>query len=507
MKTNKKLLLATLTASVLSGAPVVQATETATAPNVLFIAVDDMNDWINPITKNRAHTPNFDKLAARGVTFTQAQAPASYCSPSRNAIMTGMAAYNSGLYGDTPVSYNQPDVITLPKHFQDNGYYTAGTGKVYHHMPGFLVLDGFDDYYIWKEENKKKGWYIDSWGKGTPHPYNGKPGEVGQAVYKLFDVGTVPNDQEVKMSDTIHTRWAEDFVKGYDKDQPFFLAYGLYAPHKPNYIPQKYVDMYPLEDIVVPSAGREGVMDDIDQSAALFKRMNFRKNNHYLPVKENGFEKKVIQHYLASISYADAMVGRVLDALDKSGKADNTVVVFWSDNGYHQGEKMVYAKHTMWERTGNVPFIWAGPKIPKGVKYDGVVSLLDSYKTLIDLTETDTSRKDIDGESLMSIFKKPAVIQDRKTFMTGKHEDIAITSNEYRYIKLSDGIEAFYDTKKDAAEDYNLIESSEHKKQIDEFRDLVPQMAPYAEQVKHKRNGSLKLTKKGETYKWVQVSK
>lgn len=467
----------------------------AARPNVLFLAVDDWNDMVGVMGDNQVKSPNLDKLAKRGTVFTNAQIPGVYCAPSRTAIMTGLQPYHSGLYSDEPHMYNIPDHKDIPQYFKANGYQVYGGGKVYHHMQGYLDRRGFDYWYIWNEEHKKKGWRLGSWDEGAPNPPE-RPwcATAKYTGWEEFDHYEMPNEDEEKMADTMCANWAADFL-GQKHDEPFFLAFGTYAPHKPNYVPKKYYDLYPIDKIKLPPV-KDDDLDDLAESVQ--KKLNGRAKRVHNTIVENGDWAAVVRGYFASCSYADAMMGRVLDALEKSPYADNTVVVLWSDNGYHLGEKTKWAKHTLWERTTHVPFIWAGPGVPKGQKLDVTVGLVDTYKTLIELCGL-PANKEIEGESLLPIFGNPQGASDRMVITTD-HDSYSIVNRDWRYISRPDG-EELYDLKKDPNEWTNLAEKPEYKAIKQKMGAVIPKNpVPVGKGPKSKE---IRLVYEGEDFRWV----
>ena len=484
-------------------------------PNVLFISVDDWNDWLGCLGNNQAKTPNLDRLASRGTIFRNAHTSAVYCAPSRTSLMTGLDPLTTGCYYDEPhfAKQNHPELVDLPLYFKNNGYYVAGGGKLYHHMPGFIDMRGWDDYFHWNPELKKKGWGLMSWDAPSPLPafvpsselvakMTGQPRvEVKTAakrpkVNSHMEWGPLENADEDKMADTICTQWAVDFLdKSYDK--PFFLGFGLYAPHKPNFVPQKYFDLYPLDSISAPQP-LEGDLDDLPPKA--LRKALARKKHVDDHVVELDCRKEAVQGYLASLSYADAMVGRVLDALDKSEHGDNTIIVLWSDNGYHLGEKFAWAKHSLWERTSNVPFIWAGPGVSKGAVVDTTVSLLDTYPTLVELAGLPRKEK-LDGISLAPILNAPSNAKDRTVLQTSDAGVFSLINQQWRYIHHGPGEEELYDLGADPEEHHNLATNSKYAETIASFRDRHPkQFAPQAMGIKA-RNLRPRFT--GETFEWL----
>jgi len=473
------------------------AAQAAPHPNVLFLVVDDWNDMMNAMGDPRVKSPNLDKLAARGTVFTNAHAPGVYCTPSRTAIMTGLQPFNSGLYGEEPHMYNIPKHMDIPQYFKANGYKVYGGGKVYHHMQGFVDLRGFDYWYIWNEDLKQKGWRLGSWDPGAPIDAKAvRPlAETGKVTgWPEFDHFAMPNEDEERMADTLCANWAADFLKQ-EHDKPFFLAFGTYAPHKPNYAPKKYFDMYPLESIQLPPFKA----DDLDDlPPAIRRQTEGRGRKVHDPLVEHGLWKKAMQGYFAACTYTDAMLGRVLDALEASPYADNTVVVLWSDNGYHLGEKTRWAKHTLWERTTNVPFIWAGPGIPKGKKLDVTVGLIDTYKTLTDLCQL-PANPDIDGKSLVPVFGNPDGAKDRMVITTD-HDQYSVVNRNWRYISRPDG-EELYDQRNDPNEWNNLAANPEYAPIKKRMGTIIP--SDPAPQGKGPKRKEIRLVCEGEDFRWV----
>ena len=483
-------------------------------PNVLFISVDDWNDWVGCFGGNQAKTPNLDRLAKKGTIFRNAHSSAVYCAPSRTSLLTGRNLHTTGCYYDEPhfAKQNHPEITDLPAWFNRHGYYTAGGGKLYHHMPGFIDMRGWDYYFHWNPKLKKKGWGLMSWEAPAPLPeyvpfspvvvqMSGKPrmrvAELPERpeVDAHMEWGPLSNSDEEKMADTICTQWAVDFLsKEYDK--PFFLGFGLYAPHKPNYVPQKYFDLYQLKDIKTPKP----LKDDLNDLPPIAKKRSLSRKKHvHDQVVAVKARKKAVQGYLAALSYADAMVGRVLDALEKSSHADNTIVVLWSDNGYHLGEKFAWAKHTLWERTSNVPFIWAGPGISEGAIIDTTVSLLDTYPTLVELAGIPANRNN-EGLSLAPMLKDPTEAKDRTVIQTLAQNRFSLINQKWRYIHHAHNEEELYDLSKDPHEYHNLAENLEYAEVLKQFRSQHPQeFAPQAMGIKAR---NLRPKFSGESFEW-----
>ena len=227
----------------------------------------------------------------------------------------------------------------------------------------------------------------------------------------FLEWGAVPNDREEEMADSIRVNWACDVLRR-PHEKPFFLAVGLYAPHFPNYAPQKYFDLYDSDKIVPPAYKA----DDLDDLPPKIRQAKINRSKIHQRLVELDAVEDAIHGYLACVSYADAMLGRVLKALEESPYKDNTVVVLWSDHGYHHGEKGHWGKHTLWERTSNVPFIWAGPRIAAGTTVDTTVSLIDMYPTFVEMCAL-SEVSGLEGTSLAPVLNSPQSATDRNVYL------------------------------------------------------------------------------------------
>jgi choline-sulfatase len=476
--------------------------------NVLFIAVDDMNDWVGAMGNTQAKTPHIDRLARGGVVFRNAHTAATYCTPSRTALMTGLYPSTTGCYGEEVFFHANPEWTDLPAYFKAHGYKTRGGGKLYHHMPGYVDQRGWDDFFFWKEANRNKGWCVDSWGEGAPNPPRrpNSPATIelmeqlkarGQKkdVTSFLDYAALPNELEEKMADTLCANWAVGLLKQ-RHEKPFFLGFGLYAPHKPNYAPKKYFDLYPLADLELPPLNEDD-LDDLPPQALEWALR--RKRHGYDRLVRNNCLKECVQGYLAAISYADAMIGRVLTALDASPYANNTIVVLWSDNGYHNREKMQWAKHTLWERTSNVPLIFAGPGIAPGV-VDTPVSLVDVYPTLVDLCGL-PRKAGLDGVSLKGTLTSPRRAKDRTVFEMDAHGTAVIAGNWHyiRYVKGDE--EELYSMRDDPRQWTNLAADPKFAKRLEKMRAMLPKRAPVAS---GSARPAIRLVSKEGTFEWVK---
>lgn len=475
-------------------------------PNVLFLAVDDMNDWIGclegtaPMIRPKAITPNIDRLAARGVNFTNAHTAGVFCAPSRAAIFSGQFASTTGCYRTAHYFANNPQIEGLQMSFSKAGYTTLGAGKLYHHPAGAIDQRGWTEFFLRNKSQKENGWPLDSWSEETPFP-EPFPASIYNRGKKVtgglfLEWGAIPDGKEEEMADTIRINWAVDQLRK-KHDKPFFLACGIYAPHFPNYCPQKYFDLYDPDKITLPPY-KEDDLEDLPER--IRKQKINRRNLHHRGLEELDAVDDAIHGYLACISYADAMMGRLLDALEESPYADNTIIVLWSDHGYHHGEKGDWGKHTLWERTSNVPFIWAGPGVKEGAVSDVSVSLIDMYPTFVEMCELESPAQPLEGTSIAATLSDPAAAEDRNVFLP--HMEVgeyAIINRDWRYISYGEDGEELYDLKKDPNEWTNLANHPEHEKRKRELRAYAPEtFAPPEEYLNSRKD----LFIEGETFRW-----
>ncbi|MEM0898303.1 MAG: sulfatase-like hydrolase/transferase, partial [Verrucomicrobiota bacterium] len=469
-------------------------------PNVLFLAVDDMNDWIGSHEKSvRAITPNLDKLAASGVNFTNAHTAGVFCAPSRAAIFSGQFASTTGCYQSANYFTNRPEIESLQTSFSKAGYTTLGTGKLYHHPVGAIDPRGWTEFFLRTKEQRENGWAMESWGPDTPFPaefpasvYN-KGTEITGGMF--LEWGAVPDEREEEMADTMRVNWTVEQLKK-KPDKPFFLACGIYAPHYPNYCPQKYFDLYDRDEISLPPLNA----DDLADLPPKIQKMKAARSRILQRLQDLDAYKDAVHGYLACVSYADAMMGRILDALAESPHADNTIVVLWSDHGYHLGEKGDWGKHTLWERSSSVPFIWAGPGIAKDVKTDLTASLIDMYPTFVELCGLPSPHQKLEGQSLAKTLKNPGEAEDRSVFLPHMHPgEYAVINRDWRYIRYGEDGEELYNLQEDPHEWTNLASAPEHAARMAAMRKVAP--AEFAEP-EAKFNSRRDLVIDGESYRW-----
>jgi arylsulfatase A-like enzyme len=416
--------------------------------NVLFIAVDDLNHWVRYLGRNKqVITPNIDRLAKMGMAFSNAYAAAPVCSPSRTALMSGLRPSTTGVYSNKTdwrprISIDKP----LTTQFRKAGYQVTGAGKIYHGR--YNRIDEWDDY-----------------GNGKGKFDSLRCPRIGEnrSVTKIkWAIGDCSDDG---LGDYQTAQYAIDELKK-KHDQPFFLAAGIFRPHMPWIVPKKYFDKYPLEEIDLPPYLEDDLADVPEEGIRLAKpKLHDR-------IVKAGRWIEAIQAYLASITYADAMIGRILDAYDKSPDKDNTMIVLFGDHGWHLGEKHHWRKFTLWEEATRVPLIWYVPEITKpNTTSERTVDLMSIYPTLMELCGLPIPSH-VEGTSIKILLENPDVewtIPALTTYGFGNH---AIRTEKWRYIRYKDGGEELYDETADPYEWKNLASDSN-------FQGIKTDMAKY----------------------------
>lgn len=445
-------------------------------PNILFISVDDMNDWVGALGNKQAITPNIDRLAEMGLSFSNAHCAAPVCNPSRIALMTGLSPSTTGVYNNHVDTHALiPDSITmLPAYFRQNGYKVAGGGKLFHDVPPHNDWPGTFEEYFWWNEHGPKGYNTGTRWRSPysvppdPEPNPRPANKITPVTKRNFDWASL-DDPETSWPDRQVVDWAEDFLKE-DHDRPFFLGVGIFRPHVPWFNPSKYVDMYPLDQIEVPKV----IEDDLDDVGEYGKMLALDNGSKHSKVVEFGEWEEAVQAYLASISFADASLGRVLNALDNSKYKDNTIIVFWSDHGYHLGEKQHWHKFTLWERSTRVPFIIVAPGLTTpGDRSSRPVSLLDIYPTLIDLFDFPENDM-LEGHSLVPLLQNPDSSWEWPAITTHEKGNHSVRTEDWRYIRYNTGEEELYDHRNDPNEWKNLASNPEYELKIKELSAHLP---------------------------------
>jgi len=433
---------------------VVMSLHASESPNVLFLAVDDMNDWTSVLKgyPGKVHTPNIERLARMGVSFVNAQTASTICCPSRAAMMLGKRPSTTGIYNNGQWwRPHMPDAVSIPMYFRQHGYTAVGAGNIFHHTAGSNPPDQWDDFQrlVFNDDPWFRGVRLNyPWSKHTRNP-PGYPFSGMQGTPHEGDWGVIPGKPEGEYDDACTADYAVRFL-GRVHEKPFFLACGLFRPHLPWYAPQKYFDLYPLEDIRLPEVPE----DDLDDVPKEGRRLAAARRADFDRIKKAGKWEEAVQAYLASISFCDAQIGRVLDVLDNSPYRDNTVIVFWSDHGWHLGEKNHWHKMTLWEEASRIPFIWAGPGIENGI-CRRPVDTMSVYPTLLELCGL-PPREDLDGVSIVPLLRDLDAEWSRPAVTEYHRGQCAVRSEDFRYIRYSDGSEELYDHRNDPNEWKNL---------------------------------------------------
>lgn len=451
-------------------------------PNVLFISVDDMRDYVGYLQgyKGKVYTPNIDRLASMGMAFTNAHTAATVCGPSRTTMLTGKRPSTSGFYSNDGFwKAVMPDAVTIPQYFKANGYYTAGAGKVFHHTPGNNPPVSWDQY---QEQVFDDPWVFAKWsperyfldygyrGPIVPSP-DWKPLNGVNKLGPEMDWGPIPGKKDEDYGDVHIVNYARQFLAA-RHDKPFFLALGTYRPHVPWHVPQKYIDMYPLKDIVLPDI-KENDLEDVPEAG---KKLALAGDDYSI-IKNAGKHKEALQAYLASITFADEQLGAILDILESSVYKSNTVIVFWSDHGWHLGTKEHWHKQTLWEETTRIPFIISAPGVTKSNAIcDKPVDMTNVFPTLINLCKL-PPLSGLDGHDMTRLLRNPNASWDFPAISEIKVGNAAIRSQNWRYIRYQDGSEELYDRKKDPNEWNNLARGKEYQSVILEHRKWVPEFA------------------------------
>lgn len=476
-------------------------------PNILFIAIDDLNDWVGPLGGHpQTITPNFDRLADRGVTFTNAHCNIPICSPSRTSFMTGLYPENNGVFTNGDSFFDlDPSIASLPPHLANFGYKTIATGKVY---------PGYDQSYAP---------YVDILGPGSGNqggpftrdelntlkqnpthrvdrgpgkltatlPLNGMPDDRrgSRAINNSFDWGPVNvNDEE--MPDGIVARWAANQLQ-ISHDKPFFLGVGFYRPHQPLFVPEKYFKPFPPENIILPETQADD-LDDLPPYAQRLARYALTSGTHKTVVEHEQWDDAVAA-YLATIHFVDTQIGIILESLTNSDYHENTWIVLLSDHGWHLGEKQHWGKFTPWSRSTRVPLIIVPPSNEKhtewarGAKIDAPVSLIDIYPTIVELANVATPEHTLDGESLTPLLKTKSnpELPKRHAITSNGRGTHAVVKGSYRYIQYFDGSEELYQTQEDPSEFKNLAALPQYEDLKKSLQQLIPEDPEVAHYIRY----------------------
>lgn len=432
-------------------------------PNVLFIAIDDLNDYVSCMNGALSvPTPNIDKLAKQGRLFANAHCQAPICGPSRASIMTGLYPSTTGNYlqvrdsGIKKASKAASEAVFMPDYFEQFGYKTMAVGKIYH---GGDAAKTFQEY----------GGYFNMHGLRPDKRMNYDPKKLPNKTGGTYtDWGAYPAHDSI-VGDYKIARWAVNKLEQ-KHHQPFFLGVGFNKPHVPWHVPQKWYDMFPIETIETPPYKADD-FNDIPIMAKMVAEAPMMPTTQEL-IKWQQW-KEVIQAYAACVAFVDAQVGKVLDALENSEYAHNTIVVLWSDHGYHLGEKNRVAKQALWERdTRSILIIKPTNKI-KGGYSNAPVGLIDMYPTLLDMCNL-PELEQLEGNSLKKLVLNPKSDWGLPALSFYGEGNIAVRGRRYRLTQYEDDSLELYDMKKDPNEWYNLANSEKYKKNIRNLQKYIP---------------------------------
>ncbi|QXD26223.1 sulfatase [Opitutia bacterium ISCC 51] len=410
----------------------------ATPPNVIFISIDDLNNWPAVLKGHpQAKTPNIDRLAARGTLFTDAHCQFPLCGPSRASLMSGMHSTSLEFYThmkdeELQQRAHEKGTLLLHEYFAEHGYKTMAVGKICHnHVPeGSVDMSGGREPF-------------------GPRP---KPGFKWKSDKTSTDWAAHPETDE-ETADYRSATWAIDRLEE-EHDKPFLLMTGFLRPHVPWFVPQKWFDkQVDTKSLILPPYKADDWEDIPPFAPSVAQEPQYPTTEWAIENKE---WENIVQAYLACVTFVDAQVGRVLDALEDSEYADNTIVYLWTDHGYHLGEKGLFKKVTLWDRSTRVPMMVAGPGLPQGQVSDRVVSLIDMYPTLLDLCGLPANPKN-EGSSLVPLLKRPEGFWNHPALTTLFRYNHSVTTQEYRYIRYEDGSEELYDRKADPNEWNNIV--------------------------------------------------
>lgn len=440
-------------------------TTAAEKMNVLFIAVDDMNNDLGCYGHPYVKSPHLDRLAGRGVRFDRAYCQFPLCSPTRVSLMTGLRPDTTKVF-DLTTDFRKtslPNVVTLPQMFRKHGYYAARVGKIYHYgNPGQIGTNGLDDPASWDHRVNPSGRDKKEEGKIINHtPKRG----LGSSLSFLAADGTDEEQTDgIVATETIQLLEA-------NKDKPFFLACGFYRPHCPYVAPKKYFDLYPLNTVKLPE-------EPLDHRKKIPAPALASVTPYPLFGVSEDQAREALQAYHATISFVDAQVGRVLEALERLKLADRTIVVFWSDHGYLVGQHGLWKKQSLFEVSARVPMMICDPRAKgNGKACERPVELLDLYPTLADLCGLEKP-EGLHGASLRPLLDDPGAKWDRAAYTQvwrGTFPGHSVRTERWRYTEWDNGKRGveLYDHASDPNEWKNLAEDPKHAETVKELQALV----------------------------------
>ena len=483
-----------------------------TQPNIVFISIDDLNDWVGFLGYEQVKTPHMDRLAARGFSFSNAHCPAPVCGPSRTAILSGMRPVTSGIY-DNNIKFSRdlPQVVSLPEHFKNNGYQVYGIGKLFHGSTANVPTTAFDAYggklgsaapftssdlQISKQNPYHE---ISKLGKTFKLPLNGMPADRYWNRANTFDWGPIDLPDSL-FSDRQSVDWSIDKLHKI-KDQPFLLTLGFERPHQPLFNPKRFHDMYLLNEVELPKTPADDLRD-LPQRAKQLALYPKTSGKHETVVKYGQWENAVAS-YLASVSFVDELVGDLVKALETLKLKNNTWIVLWSDHGWHLGEKSHWGKATGWYRSTRVPFLIIPPAgstdYKKAIEIKNMVNLLDLAPTMADIAGI-PKKTSWEGRSLMPLLREEASDWEEvslTTFSIGSH---TISTPDWQLISYFDGSFELYDLVNDPNQFKNIAYLPESKIVLEQLKKHIPEEPHWNYFIRHgdykiliPKNGSIKI--------------
>ena len=491
MKNGMKRFFLTIAFGILAS-PVVVGNDKQ--PSVLFIAIDDLNDWIGCLGGHpQALTPNMDRLASQGILFTNAHCAAPACTPSRTSVFTGQMPNNTGVWANKGprLKNTRPDAHLLPHSFQQAGYRTVGTGKLgpndkcwktFHKVeqrwsPLSLEACNYTKRELPTKGTSKPRHVVNYNGRQHILPLNGMPSDRTPTDVKgeSFDWGPfdVPDEE---FGDTQITNWAIQQLRE-PSQKPLFMGVGYYRPHQPLWAPARFFKRFQQSPGQLPQV-KANDLEDLSDIARNWALLPVTSGTHATVVKFDQWQAAV-EAYLACVTYVDHEIGRLIDALDESQYANNVTIVVWSDHGWHLGEKQHWGKWTGWERSTKVPLIIVPPQLKAsqfataGSRCDQPVNLVDLYPTLMELCKLKGPGHALDGRSLVPQLKIPSQQEDRASITMFDPGNVSVRTNRWRYIRYEDNSEELYDLNNDPNEWHNLAMTSLHPSVLRSMRNVA----------------------------------
>ncbi|MCM2678549.1 sulfatase [Echinimonas agarilytica] len=465
--------------------PVSDQTSPAQPYNILMIAVDDLNNWPGA-WRGMANTPNIDRLASQGSAFKNAHAVVPACNPSRVALMTGRRPEATGQYrnpGNFRELIGNANLETMPQFFAKQGYETVAAGKIFHKQRGKgktplvqsddaswhrqAVLDiGTGGEKEYRDENGYGKWLEGDYNYDDK-PINSYLGRFG--IWGPTDIKTE------ETGDYSVAKYCSDYMQE-KHDKPFFLACGLFRPHSAQVAPREYFDMYPLEDIETPPHP-EADIQDLPEIA----KYNFSSTFAKRVIATDNQWAQAVQGYKASTTFADDMIGVILDGLKGSPYEDNTIVVLWGDHGWQVGQKYRWEKFSLWHQGTNTPMIIKVPGM-KAQVIEKPVSLLDIYPTIVKAANLDSVPEYLEGHDLEPLMKDPEASWSNAAVVTYEPNNHSVRREHWNLIQYSDGSIELYDHRNDEDEWHNLASDPQYKGVIDELKQWIPKESKACEE-------------------------